>query len=772
LRKTAIAIALVLVATLGVLVPSVAAASGDPKVVIIVGATHGATDSYRADGDRAYAEAKKYTPNVVKVYSPNATWSKVKAAVTGASVVIYMGHGNGWPSPYTYDPNYTTKDGMGLNATAGNGDNNNKYYGEPYMAQLPIAPGAIILLHHLCYASGNSEPGGAAPSVSVARQRADNYATGFLKAGASAVIADGHSSAASYLRPIFTTHQSIEDMWRTMPNTNGNIVSFASARTPGALVYQDPETPTTGFYRSLAMKTEGVTTDEIVSAGYGDTGVDPASLVVPGNAAVSTDGAGLFDSPIVDPGTGTGTDTAADVPSTTLPAGTRLRVVQQPIQVLAEGGPMVEVEGVDDPTIHGYMLASDLAAKDSTAPVVRVLDPGGPFSPNADGTRDSASIRGRFTESVAWKLRIRNGSGTTLVERTGSGAGFTETWDGTVGGTAVPDGTYTVSVSGDDAWDNGDATATRQLVVDTRAPDLGSLTPGSGTPIWFSPNGDGVRDTVSLTATNREIGALVVRVSDATPAVLKTWTIPNGSASETVTWNGKTSAGASAPDGVYTISVAAQDRAGNTGPFVDRAVSLVGALRAVASSRTLFFPQDLDSLDSTTKITFSLSRPMTVDWTIVDAAGQVVATRLDDAALPAGTQTWVFNGVGTDGAMLPRGRYTSVVTATDGTLLATQAISFETEAFRIVPSDTTPRRGQKITVKITSAERLSKISRLNIYQPGIAKWTVKVTKVSGRGYKVTFRLKSAGKAGILKLKISGRDMKDGSQSTTVSFPIH
>ena len=165
MRKSAIALALALVASLGMIVPSVSAAAGDPKVVIIVGATHGATAGYRADADVAYAEARKYTSNVIKVYSPNATWSKVKAAVVGASIVIYMGHGNGWPSPYTYDPPYTTKDGFGLNATAGAGDYNNKYYGEPYMASMDLAPGAIVLLHHLCYASGNSEPGDAEPSV-------------------------------------------------------------------------------------------------------------------------------------------------------------------------------------------------------------------------------------------------------------------------------------------------------------------------------------------------------------------------------------------------------------------------------------------------------------------------------------------------------------------------------------------------------------------------------------------------------------------------------
>jgi flagellar hook assembly protein FlgD len=761
LRKTAIAIALVLVATLGILVPSVAAAVGAPKVVIIVGATHSVTDSYRADGDRAYAEAKKYTPNVVKVYSPYATWAKVKAAVTGASVIIYMGHGNGWPSPYTYDPKYTTKDGMGLNATAGNGDYNNKYYGEPYMAALPFAPGAIVLLHHLCYASGNSEPGGAEPSVSVARQRADNYAAGFLKAGASAVIADGHSSAASYLRPIFTTHQSVEDMWRSMPNDHDHEVSFPSARTPGALVYQDPDSPTSGYYRSLAVATPGVTTDEIVSAGYGDTGTDPTSLVVPGNAAVSTDGAPLF----------TGLDTAAES-TTTLPAGTRLRVVQQPIQTSATGGTLVEVEGVDDPSITGYMLASDLAAKDSTAPVVRALDPGGPFSPNGDSSHDSASIRGRFTESVDWKLRIRNSGGSTVYETTGTGASFTLAWDGKVDGNPVPDGTYSVTLTGDDAWANGDATATRQLVVDTHPPALASLSPGPTANIWFSPNGDGVRDTVSLTATNAETGALVTRVVDAGDALLKTWTIPNGSASEAITWNGKTSTGATAPDGVYTIKVAAQDRAGNTGAFVDRQVTVISALRAVASSRSLFFPQDLDTLDQKTTLSFTLSRPMTVDWTIFNGAGQVVVTRLAAAALPAGTQSWVFRGLATDGTMLPRGRYTSVVTATDGTLVATQTIGFETEAFRYKLSDATPARGQKITVTITSAELLNKISRLSIYQPGVARWSVSLTKVSGHTYKATFRLKSAGKSGAVRFKVSGRDTLDGSQSTTVALPIH
>ena len=132
MRKTAALLALALVVSLGIAVPTASAALADTKVVIIVGATHGATAGYRADADQAYAEAIKYTSNVVRVYSPYATWANVKAAVAGASIVIYMGHGNGWPSPYTYDPLFKTKDGFGLNAKANQGDYNNQYYGEPY----------------------------------------------------------------------------------------------------------------------------------------------------------------------------------------------------------------------------------------------------------------------------------------------------------------------------------------------------------------------------------------------------------------------------------------------------------------------------------------------------------------------------------------------------------------------------------------------------------------------------------------------------------------
>ena len=199
---------------------------------------------------------------------------------------------------------------------------------------------------------------------------------------------------------------------------------------------------------------------------------------------------------------------------------------------------------------------------------------------------------------------------------------------------------------------------------------------------------------------------------------------------------------------------------------------MIGALRSVVTSKSMFFPNDNDSLAAKTLLSFTLARPMTVTWTLRNASGATVRTRLAAVGEAAGTYGWWFDGRATDGTMLPRGRYTSFVTATDGTLTASQTTSFLMDAFAVSPSDTTPARGQSITIHITSAETLGSRPTLWINQPGLAPWSVRATKTGTYTYSATIRLKSTGRAGTVGFRVWGRDSKGGAQQTTASFALH
>src|SRR6478609_1232597 len=133
---------------------SSAAHGAVPKVVFIVGPAGDATNGYRAQARSAAAIARQYTPDVVEVYSPDATWTAVKDALKGASLVVYMGHGNGWPSRYRDSLYPVSQDGFGLNPIAGGGDYQHQYFGEASVAsEVKLAKNAVVLLNHLCYAS-------------------------------------------------------------------------------------------------------------------------------------------------------------------------------------------------------------------------------------------------------------------------------------------------------------------------------------------------------------------------------------------------------------------------------------------------------------------------------------------------------------------------------------------------------------------------------------------------------------------------------------------
>ncbi|HET6745720.1 MAG TPA: Ig-like domain-containing protein [Candidatus Limnocylindria bacterium] len=193
------------------------AAAADPlKVVIIVGPTGAQTDGYRSTGNSIANAAEAAGAEVVKVYSPRATWARVRNAVAGANVVVYLGHGNGYPSPYSTSEWTDRVNGWGLNRTTENGDSDNwsttmVYCGEKALlgtltasdgsAQWNycggktntdgIAPAAnwVMIYNKACYTPGAGEGWDVKATESVAFQRVRNYSYPALKQGGGAYFA-------------------------------------------------------------------------------------------------------------------------------------------------------------------------------------------------------------------------------------------------------------------------------------------------------------------------------------------------------------------------------------------------------------------------------------------------------------------------------------------------------------------------------------------------------------------------------------------------------
>ena len=66
----------------------------------------------------------------------------------------------------------------------------------------------------------------------------DNMAAGWIRAGARSVVAEPYAGgmwggAAWYIRKLFTTHQTMDAIFRSSPNFNNHMLSFPSARSPG-----------------------------------------------------------------------------------------------------------------------------------------------------------------------------------------------------------------------------------------------------------------------------------------------------------------------------------------------------------------------------------------------------------------------------------------------------------------------------------------------------------------------------------------------------------
>jgi len=266
------------------------------KAVFIVGPTSSLTQSNLADAESLAEVAESLGMNVVRVFFPHATWANVLANIQGANLVVYMGHGYGWPSKYTNVLTESRQDGMGLNSYDGSGSSTYTYYGANMLRQyVHLAPNAIVFLNHLCYSAGNGEPGMAFPTPDLARQRVDNMASGWLATGAKAVFAYGEELFVKTLRAMMdtTNDPTMSDLFHIASTAHVgeywgwvgvNPQQYDSVRTPGATNFLDPDPAHDGYYRAL-------TGDLGMTASEWRNGPEGPAAPTFKNLSASTDGA-------------------------------------------------------------------------------------------------------------------------------------------------------------------------------------------------------------------------------------------------------------------------------------------------------------------------------------------------------------------------------------------------------------------------------------------------------------------------------------------------
>jgi flagellar hook assembly protein FlgD/outer membrane protein OmpA-like peptidoglycan-associated protein len=181
-----------------------------------------------------------------------------------------------------------------------------------------------------------------------------------------------------------------------------------------------------------------------------------------------------------------------------IPESIRWNGVTDDGEIAPDGEYTFRVVAEDD---NGNLGVSDVPSVvvDSTPPEITILavaDRDRIFSPNGDGNKDVFTIGQTGTSETLWRAEIVNSLGTSVRSFTWADSPPRDVqWDGrSENGEALPDGVYRYRVSSVDAAGNSARGEIANIIMNTEVTPV-SVAIGSS---FFSPNGDGSMDTVTL----------------------------------------------------------------------------------------------------------------------------------------------------------------------------------------------------------------------------------------------------------------------------------
>ncbi len=305
---------------------------------------------------------------------------------------------------------------------------------------------------------------------------------------------------------------------------------------------------------------------------------------------------------------------------------------------------------------------------DITAPTATVRNEYPAFSPNNDGNLDQMAIQQDGSREVEWQGEVRraaNPSGTGVLIKTFTFAGVPDPrvlWDGRDdAGRLAPDGDYEYRlVSTDRAGNTGYSNTVRFTLTTTDTPVLLSADRRS-----FSPNGDGVFDTLTLTPqlqVSSGVSSWKIDILNSSGVVVKSF---SGAAPvpPALVWNGQDNSGNTVPDGDYTAHAQIRYVAGNQPEATSQAFTVdTVAPQATVSAPYLLFSPNADGKKD--YLPLQVTTDGNDDWqgTIENAQGKTVMTWKWTGSAPS----LLWNGTDEAGNPVSDGVYRFTLHATDG----------------------------------------------------------------------------------------------------------
>ncbi|MFW5744598.1 MAG: FlgD immunoglobulin-like domain containing protein, partial [Spirochaetota bacterium] len=255
-------------------------------------------------------------------------------------------------------------------------------------------------------------------------------------------------------------------------------------------------------------------------------------------------------------------------------------------------------------------------------------------------------------------------------------------WRGSFSGAAagrpgerVPDGDYLYQVTVFDDRRAARSTAPIGVTVDTEPPRIHAV---GAEHLVFSPNGDGLRDTVTLELSGSSEAAWTASVLDADGESVRVYSFAHAPP-QPVTWDGRDAAGDPLPDGRYRVVLRGTDAAGNRAVSDPAQIILTRRAGEVRlSSATPVVARGDDGVVGRAELSAEVATPQRVaEWRLLVTGPEEQTAFVAATGLGAPPADLVFDPRATDGTLLPDGVYRVSLEATlgDGSIVRSAAIA-------------------------------------------------------------------------------------------------